>query len=136
MNEEWEKKMLDECGWYMDAIYAEEFDEIHANYHTHGIQENLNHMDFQLVFNLPPEVVNDIFFTLVADIRSGIKFEVNKVYSDILEGHNVAFAQYIEMGRDVLRVLLPDENGKLPTEDDCDEYYKLQLEDYDFDSEN
>ncbi|MDQ0247787.1 hypothetical protein J2S09_005440 [Bacillus fengqiuensis] len=46
----------------------------------------------------------------------------------------MTFKQYREMGRDVLRVLLPDEDGILPTEENCDEYYKIQLDDYDFDS--
>ncbi|MFJ8258624.1 DUF4262 domain-containing protein [Peribacillus asahii] len=132
-NEQWEQQMLAEYGWYMDAIFAEEYDEIHANYHTHGVQENFNHMDFQIVLNMDPEVANDIFFTLIDDINKGKRFEEGKEYSDILEGFKVTFKQYREMGRDVLRVLLPDEDGIFPTEENCDEYYKTQLDDYDFD---
>lgn len=45
------------------------------------------------------------------------------------------FKQYREMGRDVLRVLLTDEGGVLPTEENCHEFYKSQLDDYDFDSD-
>ncbi|WP_335456085.1 hypothetical protein [Neobacillus niacini] len=41
--------MLERYGWYMDAIYAEEYDGIQANYHTHGVQANFNHIDFQIV---------------------------------------------------------------------------------------
>ncbi|HWO98531.1 MAG TPA: DUF4262 domain-containing protein [Bacillus sp. (in: firmicutes)] len=133
-NEQWKKQMLEEYGWYMDAIFAEEYDDIHANYHTHGVQENFNHRDFQIVLNMDPEVANDIFFTLIDDISRGKRFEEGKEYSDLLEGFKVTFKQYKEMGRDVLRVLLPDEDGVLPTEENCDEYYKTQLEDYDFDT--
>ncbi|HWL22650.1 MAG TPA: DUF4262 domain-containing protein [Ureibacillus sp.] len=132
-NEQWEQQMLAEYGWYMDAIFAEEYDGIHANYHTHGVQENFNHMDFQIVLNMDPEVANDIFFTLIDDINKGKRFEEGKEYSDILEGFKVTFKQYREMGRDVLKVLLPDEDGIFPTEENCDEYYKTQLDDYDFD---
>jgi len=132
-NEQWEKQMLEEHGWYMDVIYAEEYDEIHANYHTHGIQENLNHMDFQIVLNIDPEVANGVFFTLIDEIRSGKRFEEGKKYFDIVESYEVVFKQYREMGRNVLRVLLPDEEGILPTEESCDENYKTQLDDYDFD---
>ncbi|KIL45510.1 DUF4262 domain-containing protein [Jeotgalibacillus soli] len=133
-NEQWEKQMLEEYGWYMDAIYAEEYDEIHANYHTHGVQEKFNHMDFQIVLNIDPEVANGIFFTLTEDIGSGRRFEEGIEYSGIIEDYKVAFKPYREMGRDVLRVLLPDEDGVLPTEESCDEFYKTQLDDYDFDS--
>ncbi|RSK49701.1 DUF4262 domain-containing protein [Bacillus canaveralius] len=124
--------MLEQHGWYMDAIYADEYDGIHANYHTHGVRENFNHMDFQIVLNMDPEVANDVFYTLIDYINSGRKFEEGKEYSNILEGYKIAFKQYSEMGRNVLRVLLPDENGILPTENGCDEYYKKQLDDYDF----
>lgn len=47
--EQWQNEMLEEYGWYMDIVPAEEYDEIHANYHTHGVQDNFNHMDFQIV---------------------------------------------------------------------------------------
>lgn len=132
-NEQWEKQMLEEYCWYMDAIFAEEYDDIHANYHTHGVQENFNHMDFQIVLNMDPEIANDIFLTLIDEINSGTRFEEGNEYSDIIEGFKVTFKLYKEMGRDVLRVLLPDENGVLPTEENCDQYYKSQLDDYDFD---
>jgi Domain of unknown function (DUF4262) len=132
-NEQWEKQMIEEYGWYMDAIFAEEYDDIHANYHTHGVQENFNHMDFQIVLNMDPEIANDIFFTLIDEISSGTRFEEGNEYSDIIEGFKVTFKQYKEMGRDVLRVLLPDEDGVLPIEENCDQYYKSQLDDYDFD---
>lgn len=132
-DKQWEEQMLEQYGWYMHAIYADEYDEIHANYHTHGVHENFNHLDFQIVLNMDPEVANDVFFTLIDYIKSSRKFEEGKEYSDIIEGFKVGFKQYREMGRDVLRVLLPDENGILPTESACDEYYKHQLDDYDFD---
>ncbi|MEH7013163.1 hypothetical protein V7087_20515 [Neobacillus niacini] len=46
----------------------------------------------------------------------------------------MTFKQFREMERDVLRILLPDENGILPIDNACDEYYKTQLDDYDFDN--
>jgi hypothetical protein len=133
-NEQWEKQMLEQYGWYMDAVYADEYDGIHANYHTHGVRENFNHTDFQIVLNMDPEEANNVFYTLIDCINSGREFEEGKEYCNIIEGFKVVFKQYSEMGRDVLRVLLPDEKGILPTENGCDEYYKKQLDDYDFDN--
>ncbi|WP_193747802.1 hypothetical protein [Neobacillus niacini] len=52
-NGQWEKQMIEQYSWYMDsAIYADEYDGIHANYHTHGVQASFNHIDFQIVLNL------------------------------------------------------------------------------------
>lgn len=36
---------------------------------------------------------------------------------------------FVELDREVLRVLLPDKRGFLPTALECDEYYKTQLDD-------
>lgn len=132
----WEKKMLKKLGWYMDAIFADEYNDIHANYHTHGVQENFNHLDFQIVLNMDPEVANNIFFTLIDNVKNGITYEVDKQYSNVIDGFNIIFKQYKEIDRVVLRVLLPDEDGILPTDDKCDEVYKAQLEYYDFESVN
>lgn len=131
----WEKKMLKKFGWYMDVILAEEYDDIHANYHTHGIKENFQHLDFQIVLDIDPEIANDIFFTLVDEVKKGTRYEEGKIYTGIITDLNIAFKQYKEMNRDVLRVLLPDEDGKLPIESECDNYYKHQLEDYDFEKQ-
>ena len=134
--EKWEVEMLEEYGWYMDIVPAEEYDDVHANYHTHGVQDNYNHMDFQIVLDMDPEIAHQIFVELIIEVSNGKSFIEGKEYPDIIEEFNVAFKQYKEMGRDVLRVLLPDRNGILPTEEICEEYYKIQLDNYDFDSED
>lgn len=134
--EKWEVEMLEEYGWYMDIVPAEEYDDVHANYHTHGVQDNFNHMDFQIVLDMDSEIAHQIFVELIIDVSNGKSFIEGKEYPDIIEGFNVAFKQYKEMERDVLRVLLPDRNGTLPTEGICEEYYKIQLDNYDFDSED
>ena len=128
--------MLEEYGWYMDIVPAEEYDEVHANYHTHGVQENFNHMDFQIVLDMDPEIAHQIFVDLIIDVSNGKSFIEGKEYPDIIVGFNVAFKEYKEMKREVLRVLLPDRNGALPTEEICEEYYKIQLDNYNFDSED
>lgn len=133
--DQWQKEMLEEYGWYLDVVLAEEYDEIHANYHTHGVQENFNHKDFQIVLNMDPEMAHQIFIDLINDISNGKSFVEGVKYPGIIEGFNVAFKEYKEMNREVLRVLLPDRNGILPTEKNCEEYYTFQLDNYDFDSE-
>ncbi|MFT8319900.1 MAG: DUF4262 domain-containing protein [Bacillus sp. (in: firmicutes)] len=65
------EKNVKKFGWHMDVILAKEYDNIHANYHTNGVKENFNHMDFQIVLSIDPEVANNIFFTLVDEINKG-----------------------------------------------------------------
>lgn len=60
--DEWEENMLQEYGWYMHSILAEDIDGIHANYHTNGLRENLNHQDLQITLNMDPEVAHSVLF--------------------------------------------------------------------------
>lgn len=82
------------------------------------------------------QIAHQIFVELIIDVSNGKSFIEVKEYPDILEGVNLVFKQYKEMERDVLRVLLPDRNGALPTEEICEEHHKIQLDNYDFDSED
>lgn len=84
---------------------------------------------------MDPEIAHQIFVNLIIDISNGKSFEEGEKYSDAIEGFNVSFKEYKEMERDVLRVLLPDRDGILPNEKNCNENYMIQLDDYDFDSE-
>ncbi|MEI4804096.1 DUF4262 domain-containing protein [Bacillus sp. FJAT-51639] len=124
----WEKQMLQEYGWYTHSILAEDNDHIHANYHTHGLAETYSHRDLQIVLNMDPEVAQDIFYTIVEEIKRGEKFEQGIEYNNIIEGYPIIMKSFKEMNREVLRILLPDERGFLPTHPDCSEDYKTQLD--------
>lgn len=57
-------------------------------------------------------------------------FEPDVVYSDVLSGgYKIMFRVYKEHDREVLRLLLPDKEGFLPTDEKCDPFFKRQLED-------
>ena len=56
------------------------------------------------------------------------KFEQGIEYMNIIEGYPIIMKYFVEMNREVLRVLLPDERGILPTRPECDECYKTQLD--------
>lgn len=126
--DEWEENMLQEYGWYMHSILAEDIDGIHANYHTHGLRDNFNHQDLQIALNMDPEVAHSVFCTIIEEIKSGKKFEQGIEYTNIIEGYPIIMKSFVEMDREVLRVLLPDERGILPTRSECDECYKTQLD--------
>lgn len=69
------------------------------------------------------------FCSIIEEIKSGKKFEQGIEYTNIIEGYPVSMKSFIELDREVLRVLLPDKRGILPTALECDEYYKTQLDD-------
>ncbi|AFQ30577.1 hypothetical protein BK764_02620 [Bacillus thuringiensis serovar israelensis] len=124
----WEKEMLQNHGWYMHAVLAEDYDGIHANYHTHGLAHKYNHQDLQIILNIDPEVAHDIFYTIVEEIKSGEKFEQGIEYNNIIDGYPIIMKSFKEMNREVLRILLPDERGILPTRLECSDDYKIQLD--------
>ncbi|HFK1548432.1 hypothetical protein ABEX39_19940 [Bacillus albus] len=70
------------------------------------------------------------FFILkIEEIKSGKKFEQGIEYTNIIEGYPIIMKYVVEIDREVLRVLLPDERVILPTMLECDECYKTQLDD-------
>lgn len=98
------------------------------NYHTHGVELTYNHLDFQITFPMPMESAHHIAGVLVQAVKDGEKFEEGKEYVGYLVGeYKLSFKKYMENGRDVLRVLLPDENNRLPHEQGCKGIYKKQL---------
>ncbi|PFU44221.1 lipoyl synthase [Bacillus cereus] len=111
----WEEQMLKEHGWYMHYILAEDNDGIHANYHTHGLAENYNHRDLQIVLNIDMDLAEDIFHIIIEEIKLGNRFEEGIEYPSIIEGDSIIMKSFVEMDREVLRVLLPNERGILPT---------------------
>lgn len=70
------------------------------------------------------------FFMLkIEEIKSGKKFEKGIEYTNIIEGYPIIMKYFVEIDREVLRVLLPDERGILSTMLECNECYKTKLDD-------
>ena len=78
---------------------------------------------------MPPEtnqsLINSIAQQIVKDKRV---FEPDVEQDNVIGGgYKVIFKEFQEGGRTVLRVLLPDSDGLLPTNPDCAPRYKNQL---------
>lgn len=122
----WAEEMMEKHGWYMHAVPAE--DGIHANYHTHGLDETYNHPDLQVTLPLNHEVAHKIICTAVDMIEDGVVFKDGMMYNDIIITFPVEFRKFREMDREVLRIIFPDSNGYFPDDDECDEMYKAQYD--------
>jgi hypothetical protein len=125
-----EQEMLEEYGWFVHYVFETDKNELKglANIHTHGILENFNHLDVQIVLPLSPEVAHPVLVEVVEKIKNGTTFKDNEVSSEVLYDMDVYFLKFNEGNREVLRVMLPDPKGSLPNERECDEMYKRQLE--------
>ena len=120
------QKNIEEFGYFAEFVVGGDT----VNYHTHGVLENFDHPDFQIVLNIDPKTANWIFHDMVEKIKSGDRFEPGKVYSGILgNGYNIAVTPAMESNRDVLRVILPDDSGSLES---SEKDYALQLENLGF----
>ncbi|MFX1704982.1 DUF4262 domain-containing protein [Chitinophaga sp. CC14] len=115
-----DQQLLTEYGWY---CHLERDEKPHhypygINIHTHGIQENFNHPDLQICFDINLELALNIFDRMVENIKSGAKYEPDKSYNDVLaNGYNILIITAAEGVRRVLRIILPDASGGLNNPD-------------------
>lgn len=112
------QEMMDKHGWIVDCVFDSVDSKCQtgtgADIHTHGLVENMNHKDLQIVLPIQAEKAHGVLCTIVKLIKEGKKFEAGKCYSGILQNNlKVRFVEATEHDRTVLRVILPDQNGKL-----------------------
>ena len=104
-------------GWYAHYIIDEKehpkFGITFANFHTHGVQESFGHPDFQIVIPLPLATAHAIITKLVDHVKNGGKFPDGEVVYEIVKNYPVKMFAVSESGRNVLRIILPDDDGKV-----------------------
>lgn len=125
------------CDWIIHAIVNGEkcaisgrtidsMIEGSANIHTHGL-EKYGHKDFQLVLPYERKTYGYILNTLGMRVKNGERFKHGDYVKGIFEDCDVRLETFEESGRDVLRVIVPDENNIFPDESDCNLDYRVQL---------
>ncbi|MFE8701051.1 DUF4262 domain-containing protein [Cytobacillus sp. FJAT-54145] len=118
------ESQLQDYGWI--AHHEDSPDGKTANHHTHGLAENFDHDDFQLVLDVDPRIPQEIFSRLVDLVAEGTVFQEGKRYARVITGFEVEMKRVEEDERELLRVILPDPNGKFPEDDGCEEMYMMQ----------
>lgn len=87
-----------------------------SNVVTEGFQETWGHKDLQVCFpSLSWERIHDIFWVIANLVKDGNKFQAGKFYDNIIQNYEVQFVNARQNGRDVLRLLICDPNGKYDT---------------------
>lgn len=125
-----EQEIMEQYGYVIHYVFPEEgSDEVLLDCHTHGLKENFNHIDLQIVLPIPTEVIGGIIHQMTESIKEGESFE-NLVMSErVIRDYPVQLVKIDTGDREVLRIVLPDVNGKFPGDIGCQDVYKNQLDD-------
>jgi hypothetical protein len=99
--------------WYCHAILDAEDSPTGFDCHSHGLREHFDHPDFQLVVPLPPEMAHAIMINLADAVKAGRTFKPGEVAGGVIQGFDVGFVAATECGREVLRAIIPDPEGRL-----------------------
>lgn len=97
-----------------------------VNAHTHGFEQSVDHLNFQLVIALRAEMAHGFFWEFMNWIKAGRRFKDGDVVEKLLKGFPVRLAETTECGRPVLRIIFPDKNGKFPGDKGVDKKYGRQ----------
>jgi hypothetical protein len=112
---EWTEANMQKHGWFADLVEQDPDSPTGFNLHTHGLQENHHHPDFQIVVPLPAKVGHALLITLADRVKAGERFAAGQKIDGVIEGAGelVKLVVATEGDRRVLRVILPDPAGKL-----------------------
>ncbi len=120
---DWTRTQMNKYGWICHFVATgDEQTSTGFNAHTHGLQENHQHADFQIVIPLPEKVAHAIFITLADRVKAGEKFAAGQKLDEVIQQMQVKLIDAVECGRAVLRVILPDKAGKLDLGEIADPY--------------
>ncbi len=115
-----------------NGIQCERCGEIEENYpdficnaHTHGM-DKYGHMDFQMVIHAPVQDICYVLNTLGDRVRNGQRFKAGDMVEGIFLDCSVRLDEFVEDGRLVLRVIIPDGQNRFPEDQHCKYPYSFQ----------
>lgn len=98
-----------------------------GNFHTHGLNEYNNQKELCIVLALPGETAKGLLNSMGLRVANNETVFTEGIRTDILS--NNMDVQLMAFENDpTLYVILPDKNGKLPMNNDCEEPFKYQYE--------
>ncbi len=122
-----EKEMKEKYGFCIHFI--PDVDPYDA--HTHGLCDYM-HPELQIRLNLDCKTLKVILNLLGDKIKKGEKFK----HKQIIKNEDICTlpftfvnAGYDDDNKEVLRIILPDKNGLMPWDYNCDSEFKKQMKD-------
>ncbi|WP_050614867.1 DUF4262 domain-containing protein [Bacillus testis] len=110
-----QQRLLDKQGWFYEY---KEVDKPLADIATRGMRENLNHEDLQIVLAIGKEMAELILDTVIANIKDGYKYREG-LWNNVIEDTVVEFKRVRSGDRSLLRLVLPDSEGRFPEDEGC-----------------
>ncbi len=108
-----EKDCIEKFGWYAHFVVDDPMCPDNTNFHTHNLKEAFGHKDLQICLGIRPEMAHSLLTSVIDEIKKGVKFETGKEYDNVFgNGFKAKFIDAFECGRQVLRLIIPDQNGK------------------------
>lgn len=102
----------------------------HINAHTHGL-DKYNHLEFECALPYTAKDMEQIFNILAyLVIRKGNHFEEGCYTNILTDNYRLYFVEmpdHFDEAKTILRSIYPDDDGKMPWEDGCEEHYALQI---------
>ena len=104
--EQKQKELIEKYGFVIHNVFPSSEYEILWSHHTHGLKENFNHTDLEIVLPIDPQIVGSVFHGMVDLIKDGESFE-NKLTSDkVIKNYSVQLVKVSDGQRDLIRVVL------------------------------
>jgi len=108
-------------GWIAHFVTQDPSSPTGFNAHTHGLAENNQHPDFQIVLPMPPDLAHDLLRIMAERVKEGEKFQADQKVAEVIGGLGkldgrellVKLIDATEGDRPVLRMVLPDKDGNL-----------------------
>lgn len=118
-----------ELNWIIHLVYDDIGEGGMTNSHTHGM-EQYGHPDFQVVLPFPTEHIGYLLNTMGLRVQMGERFKDGDLVQGLYEDCSVRVSEFIETGRTVLRLIIPDKHNRFPEDPECDDRYKIQINRY------
>lgn len=127
INEE-AKKNIELFGFHI--WYLTEKNSEMINCFTIGLEESYSHKNIQITLPLEKDKCANIIHALVDQIKSGKAISVNNIHDGLLNFSFLALdvdKSSQTMDFPVIRIIIPDSNGKFAHEEECDSHFKKQI---------
>ena len=123
----WEDEMLDKHKYIVHYVIDCDL-PYKVDIHTHGLPENFNHPNIQIILPLDKDAAHGILNTVVNVLKDGGCFLPNKCYKKILKGaFEVKLVEANNHDEKVLRMIIPDTLNNTSFDKMNDEYKKQYL---------
>lgn len=117
---DFQEQCLQKYGFYFHCVFDDPSSPTGFNVHTHGLKQ-----DFQIVLNLPEQVMKSIFFNLSHRLEQETFEDGQELQEVIANNLSVKLLEVTEGDRKVFRIIFPDPRGNLD-EEVIEEQYRSQ----------